>query len=159
MPLEYDDKLANIYIKRLQDEIKKIKRFQASSKAKDMLMLRDAFKTWSAKEWGLDKKDVGAYVIWHKQKAMYVGEGVIAQRIRRHRDVFNNSGKSISHGKSISSSPVGRKMYEYDPNIENWEVSFCESFSKCNAEILEACLWKQLRPAFNERSALAFLKN
>ena len=127
---------------------------------------------------GLYSGDIGVYVIWHSKlfydclglggrdpktvddfKPMYVGEGVISQRIRRHFAVYENLGEAIDHGSSISSSPVGSKMWPYDRNYMHWFVSVCKTQTKMQAKMLEEKMFWELKPKFNNFYSLASNKN
>tara|TARA_R110000823_G_scaffold93099_3_gene203991 strand:+ start:10 stop:525 length:516 start_codon:yes stop_codon:yes gene_type:complete len=165
MLIEYDTETVKSYLDHLQSEVKRIKGYQRRKTEWDLSPRLD-IETFSVKdleEWLCVRNALGVYVIWHKERAMYVGEGDLAKRIRTHICAYKKACKFTKRGgkgaSKVQSSPVGRKMYRYDSDIKNWKVSFCESGTKHNAAILEYCLCLQLKPVLNEISGLAYLKN
>lgn len=173
MLIEYNTETVKSYLDYLKSEVKRIRRYQRENTEWN-LSPRIDIETFSVKdieEWLLIRPDVGVYVIWHKERAMYVGEGDLAKRIRTHIWAYKKACKLSKRKKSgptpirargrtkVQSLSVGCKMHRYDSDIKNWKVSFCESGSKHNAAILEYCLCCQLQPRLNEISGLAYLKN
>ena len=68
---------------------------------------------------------VGMYMILHHDEVMYIGMGNLNGRRWRHVSVFENKGEAlVSENGRSSDSPVARKMYEYDKDINNWRISF-----------------------------------
>ncbi len=56
---------------------------------------------------------------------MYIGMGNLDARRSRHIIVFNNEGKAdVSENGRASDSAVARKMYEHDPELDNWYFQF-----------------------------------
>lgn len=120
---------------------------------------------------GLRSDTVGVYVIWHSKQLwneeetvtdllpMYVGEGVISQRVRRHLSVYENLGVPIDHGSSMSTSPVASKMWDYDRFERNWWVTVCRTDDKTSSKLLEEQMFWKLKPEFNNWSSLANNQN
>ncbi len=97
-------------------------------------------------------KDRGVYLIYHKDKLMYVGSGNIPQRIRRHRDVYRNNGKDLQHEKSTSGSQAATKAYDYDDDINNWSIEYIKIdglVSRPFIEEIENYIINQCSPEFN----------
>ena len=68
---------------------------------------------------------VGMYKIFHYDQVMYIGMGNLNARRARHVSVFQNKGEALmSENKRSSDSPVARKMYECDEDINNWNINF-----------------------------------
>jgi len=70
---------------------------------------------------------IGVYCMIYKptMTVMGIGQGNIATRIRSHLQSFRNKGKVRIGENSITHSPLGRNMYEYDKNEDNWLVEWC----------------------------------
>lgn len=72
-------------------------------------------------------KDIrGVYTIIYlpDNKVVYVGEGTIRDRVRQHKRIFKNMGKPEEFKFTKVDSAVGRKMWDNDPNLYNWGVSY-----------------------------------
>ena len=68
---------------------------------------------------------VGLYKIFYQDEVMYIGMGNLDARRSRHIIVFNNEGKAdVSDNGRASDSAVARKMYEHDPELDNWYFQF-----------------------------------
>ncbi len=100
----------------------------------------------------MSTKDRGVYLLKHKDKVMYVGSGVIPQRLRRHKHVFLNEGKDIEHEKSTSPSQVATKAYDYDNNIDNWNIECIRVIGNTTRSFLEKLendIINEYKPEFN----------
>ena len=97
----------------------------------------------------------GLYRIHHKNDLMYIGVGNLNARRTRHVSVFKNKGKPIQKKNGSSSdSPVARKMYHKDKNLDNWYFSWQTIDGEIDRDIamfvmsrMELILGKQLKPA------------
>lgn len=80
---------------------------------------------------------LGVYRITHipTNTPKYVGQGVISQRHRTHRDVFLNDGKRLE--KSDKGSHAAAKMFEFDPDINNWSFACIEIDEKSLVQTYE----------------------
>ena len=97
-------------------------------------------------------KTIGVYKIIYKPtgKVMSIGQGNVGNRKGRHKSVFLNSGKDITHGGGTTSGSVtAQKMFKYDSNIDNWYFSWCDVKEKTLASQYEAELQQNLLPEFN----------
>ena len=98
------------------------------------------------------KKRHGVYKISHiddLETALVIGEGVIINRKCRHTFIFENKGKSVLHtGGSSSGCQTAAKMYNHDPEIDNWYMSWCE-LPKTISVKYEVVLIRELKPEFN----------
>ena len=65
----------------------------------------------------------GVYIISHHGKVMYVGMGNLKGRRNIHIKVFKNDGKPHVYN-STTDSPCARKMFNHDPQIDNWKFSY-----------------------------------
>ena len=100
-------------------------------------------------------RGVGVYRIIYKPTltTMSIGQGNVSARKARHKGVFLNKGKDIiSKGGATSPSITGQKMYQYDPDINNWLFSFCVVGNKKVAVEYEELLQLTEEPEFNELS-------
>lgn len=87
-------------------------------------------------------------------KIMYIGQGKITGRKFNHLQIFKNNGKPCiweTNNKITSSvdSVAGRKMYEYDSNINNWYFSYITT-GKEWSPIMENYFINELKPQFND---------
>ena len=81
---------------------------------------------------GFTMQGLGVYNIIYgpTEIVMYTGQGVVSHRKSAHKMIFKNEGKVIVHaGGTRTDSPVARKMFDYDPNLDNW--SDCGSDMLC----------------------------
>ena len=96
----------------------------------------------------------GVYRIIYKPtgKVMSVGQGVkVSARKACHTNVFRNKGVALEHnGSYVTDSPVARKMFEYDSNIDNWYFSFVTFKESWMARIYEKYLQHKIIPEFND---------
>ena len=98
---------------------------------------------------------LGVYRIIYKPTGMtmYIGQGWVFVRRSKHKRVFLNSGKAIIHPSgSVTDSPAGRKMFEYDTDIDNWLFQFCFIPSKQLCCEYEKGLQEDEEPEFNDQS-------
>jgi hypothetical protein len=104
---------------------------------------------------GVIRGTIGVYRIIYKptMETVSIGCGVITGRLGRHRSVFLNKGKDISH-KSGTTSPsaTAGHMYKYDTHRKNWLFSWCSIENKLLAEEYELQLQKMETPLFNDLS-------
>jgi len=87
-------------------------------------------------------------------KIMYIGQGQITGRKSIHLRIYKNKGKPCvwENGDKITSSVdsvAGRKMYEYDSNIDNWYFSYITT-GKDWSPIIENYFINELKPEFND---------
>jgi hypothetical protein len=75
----------------------------------------------------------GIYYIVHipTNNVMYIGQGKINERRIQHKRIFDNGGEKITYvsGKGMVStvdSPAGRKMRDYDRNLDNWGICYVD---------------------------------
>lgn len=130
-------------------------------------------KTWcTPKRFLLDEKNqfpgitgkTGTYLIFYSSdngkthELFYVGQGVIADRKSNHKSIFLNEGKPAvyyndptdpSKITSQVDSVIARKMYNKDPNKNNWSMTYCVCPKEWSNEI-EAELIRVLRPIGND---------
>ena len=95
---------------------------------------------------------IGVYKIIYKpdEKVMSIGQGNVGNRRSRHKSVFNNNGKDITHnGGTTSGSVTAQKMYKYDTKLSNWYFSHCNITEKTLANAFEFELQQKLQPQFN----------
>ena len=94
---------------------------------------------------------IGVYKITHKEFGVaYIGHGNVSSRKSRHLSVFKNNGKDlVSDNGNISPSQAGKKMYEFDKNIENWFFSYCVLHDKAVSKEYEKVLIEAEEPLFN----------
>lgn len=123
--------------------------------------LKDAINVDSVLEWTKAKcinqvhkgtGAIGVYKIIHRpsNKVMSIGQGNIGARKARHLGVFRNKGQTlISKNGKPSGSVTGQKMYEFDPNENNWDFSLLAVGNKGFSCLIEQDLQSRLRPAFN----------
>ena len=83
---------------------------------------------------------------------MYIGQGNVSQRCRRHTSVFKNKGKGLQHANSSSASQGAVHMYEFDDDIDNWLFSYCNIGVKSLCSKYEEALVKEEEPEFNNSS-------
>jgi len=101
---------------------------------------------------GVPSGTVGVYRLIHEPtgETTYIGNGVIADRLGRHRLVFNNKGRDVKNpGGTTNGSAAGQHMYKYDTYSKNWFFSWCDIGNKSLAEQYEDLLIKLERPIFN----------
>ena len=105
----------------------------------------------SKMEDGVNTLRIGVYCVIYKPtgEVMGIGQGNIAARLMTHRRIYKNKGKVITHNdKTNTSSPLGKNMYEYDKNINNWEIQICilndKELSVCYEEELQNLYEPQL---------------
>ena len=103
--------------------------------------------------------EIGVYMTQHipSRKICYIGQGNLLQRRGRQRQVFMNKGqpKLYSSGKNgiITSSndhPGARKMFAYDPDINNWQIWMRALYSKSLAQKMEIVLQERVPTMFND---------
>ena len=73
-------------------------------------------------------KKIGVYGLIYEptEEIMYIGQGIINDRKSTHKLIFKNKGKVIEHpGGTRTDSPAGRKLFDYDPDIDNWLFQYC----------------------------------
>jgi hypothetical protein len=95
---------------------------------------------------------IGVYKIIHKptNKVMSIGQGNVGNRKGRHKSVFLNDGKDITHkGGTTSGSVTAQKMYRHDNDLSNWYFSYCSMGEKTLANAFEGELQQDLQPPFN----------
>tara|TARA_A100001515_G_scaffold3244_1_gene3237 strand:- start:2123 stop:2623 length:501 start_codon:yes stop_codon:yes gene_type:complete len=95
---------------------------------------------------------IGVYKIIHKpsEKVMSIGQGNVGNRKGRHKSVFLNDGRDITHkGGTTSGSVTAQKMYRHDNDLSNWYFSFCSVGEKTLANAFESELQKKFKPPFN----------
>ncbi len=103
---------------------------------------------------GNRKLVTGLYVITHDDKPMYIGMGNLQTRKNLHTMIFRSAG--VPHMKtSVTDSPCARKMYNYDPKLQNWKISFLVIDSTIDRSVrdavmkeMEARLIENLKPLF-----------
>jgi hypothetical protein len=61
------------------------------------------------------RKGIGVYFIYHKEELVYIGTGVVADRIAKFRDAVK--GKNIDHN-------AGKKAFNEDPDISNYSATY-----------------------------------
>jgi hypothetical protein len=61
------------------------------------------------------RKGIGVYLIYHKDELVYIGTGVVADRITKFRDAVN--GKNIEHN-------AGKKAHIDDSDISNYSATY-----------------------------------
>jgi len=82
-----------------------------------------------------------------------IGQGIVKARKQCHKNVFRNGGKFKSKpAGGVTDSPSGRKMYEHNPNQDNWLFSWCDLKNKKLAEQYEKVLIDTEEPEFNDKS-------
>ena len=88
-------------------------------------------------------------------RIMYIGQGVVGRRRAIHKKVFNNSGQPLTFydkDGSMSSqadSVVGRKMYNYDNDRQNWFFKYLECSKEWAPTLEEYYSW-EYKPPFND---------
>ena len=95
---------------------------------------------------------IGVYKIIHRptDEVMSIGQGNVGNRKGRHKSVFLNDGKDITHkGGTTSGSVTAQKMYRHDNDLSNWYFSYCSMGEKTLANAFEDELQQDLRPPFN----------
>ena len=100
---------------------------------------------------GVPSGTIGVYRVIYEPtgETMAIGCGVVASRLARHRDIFNNKGKVVKTPNSYSGSQTGTHMYKYDTYSKNWFFSWCDIGNKSLAEEYEDLLIKLEKPLFN----------
>lgn len=103
---------------------------------------------------GVPTGTIGVYRIIYEPtgETMSIGCGIIPNRIGRHRDVFLNKGKFLSHNNSSSNSQTAFYMYQHDTHRKNWTFSWCNIENKSLAKKYEDLLIKNEKPLFNNES-------
>lgn len=128
---------------------------------------------WSPlKKFLLDEKNqypgitgkTGTYLIFYSNdefktfQLFYIGQGVVADRKSSHKSIFLNEGKPATYYTDQSDpnritsqvdSVIARKMYNKDPNKENWYMMYKTSPKAWSNEI-EANLISILHPPGND---------
>ena len=104
----------------------------------------------------IGKQYVGMYKILHHNQVMYIGMGNINARRWRHVSVFENKGEALvsDNGRS-SDSPVARKMYEYDKDINNWRISFMTIDREIDRFVADAVM-KKMECILNQENSPVF---
>ena len=133
-----------------------LKRIQLKESLKQLDMLENKVPVWSDVT-PIDKAKVpsgtiGVYKIIYKptMKVMSIGQGNVGKRKGRHKSVFLNDGKDITHeGGTTSGSVTAQKMYRHDYDLSNWYFSYCSVGEKTLANAFENELQQDLRPPFN----------
>ena len=100
----------------------------------------------------IGSKSIGVYRIIYRPtgETKSIGEGNISQRRSRHKGCFLNGGEDmVSANGHVSPSQTAKKMYNYDPNINNWLFSFCVVNVKAVSTAYETELIKDEEPEFN----------
>lgn len=100
---------------------------------------------------GVTTKSIGVYLYIHNGKVMSVGQGRIYNRIRRFNKVFSNGG--IPDADSHYHTAV--KCFEYDPNVDNWQVEAIvipgdDDVAKHLAGYIEVELQERYNPPFSD---------
>ena len=101
---------------------------------------------------GFTMQGLGVYNIIYgpTEIVMYTGQGVVSHRKSAHKMIFKNEGKVIVHGGGTrTDSPVARKMFDYDPNLDNWLHQYCLIDNKQLCAAYETELIDQMSPEFN----------
>ena len=80
-----------------------------------------------------------------------VGAGSRNKPLGIYKIIFRNKGEPIVRGpgQANTDSPAGRKMYNFDDDIDNWLFSFCKIDNKALCQKYEDCLIKNEDPEFN----------
>lgn len=146
-----DDSTYNQDIANLKKQIDRLERLKST---KHVWSKPQFLHEFSVKYTNLCSKAIGVYMIsYHKEDnviPMYIGEGVVSRRIKRHSEVFFNEGEPIVYVSGASSgSHVASKMWRHDPDPMKWSVSVIDAATKTNAEIIESYLVQKMQPAFN----------
>jgi len=82
---------------------------------------------------------------------LFIGCGVVTNRLSRHRLVFLNGGRDVPNpGGTTNGSATGGHMYKYDTHRKNWMFSWCDIGNKSLAEEYEDLLIKLEKPLFNK---------
>ena len=101
---------------------------------------------------GFTMQGLGVYNIIYgpTEIVMYTGQGVVSHRKSAHKMIFKNEGKVIVHaGGTRTDSPVARKMFDYDPNLDNWLHQYCLIDNKELCAAYELELINEMSPEFN----------
>ena len=104
---------------------------------------------------GIPTGTIGVYRIIYEPtgETMYIGCGVVASRLLRHRQVFLNGGKDyMSPGGCSNGSATGGHMYKYNTHRKNWMFSWCDINNKSLAKEYEDVLIQSEKPLFNNKS-------
>ena len=132
------------------------KRLQLKESLKQLDIIENKVPIWSSPEpiesAKVPSRTIGVYNIIYQPtgKVMSIGQGNVSNRKGRHKAVFRNSGKDITHtGGTTSGSVTAQKMYRHDNNIDNWYFSWCDVKEKTLASQYEAELQYELLPEFN----------
>lgn len=100
-----------------------------------------------------NKSKTGVYCLVYKptNKVAYYGvASKMNQRVRTHVKGFNADG----FVDKTKESQVGKKMFDYDPDLRNWGVKFFETSSREVALVMEElCYWTH-KSMFNNPSML-----
>lgn len=111
-----------------------------------------------SKRFALDDQIVGGgtsgiYMFHHIPTGtiMYIGRSgsSVSSRIRSHINQFNNDGVSKDLTKD---SQCAKKMFEFDSDPTNWEVSYVPTISDAMSRKVEEELIFQINPEFNNIS-------
>ncbi len=101
---------------------------------------------------------VGMYKILHHDQVMYIGMGNLNARRARHVSVFENKGEALVSGNGRSSdSPVARKMYECDKDINNWYINFMTIDREIDRFVADAVM-KKMECILNQEHSPVFCK-
>lgn len=95
---------------------------------------------------------IGCYKVIYKPtgEVKSIGQGRVGNRKSRHKSIFLNDGQDILHENgSTSGSKCGREMYKFDPNINNWMFSWCDTKYSEVAKQYENDLIEFYTPEFN----------
>ena len=141
---------------KLMTELAKISLMKNSpqwSKPKPLFKKKHRKKVFES--FGIPTGTIGVYRIIYKptNETMSIGCGSIGSRLSRHRSVFLNKGKDISHKSGTTSgSATGGHMYKYDRKRSNWLFSWCDIGNKGLSEQYEVGLQEHEKPPFNKLS-------
>ena len=96
----------------------------------------------------------GIYCLIYKStnEVMYIGNGVLSQRITRMRNIWSNNGQIIYHDGGGSSDHIGaRKAFEMDSDENNWIIRWCQVEERMMREQIEIELVNRVDPPFNQK--------
>ena len=138
------------------EQIGRIK--ELSNKEPEWSKPRNLFKKKQGKvnfqSLGVPSNTIGVYRIIYKPsgKTMYIGNGVVPNRLIRHRKVFLNKGVDIINpGGTTNGSAVGQHMYRYNHYRKNWLFTWCCIENKSLSEEYEKLLIMMEEPLFNTK--------
>ena len=82
----------------------------------------------------------------------YIGQtSNVGARRNNHRSIYENKGQPILYVNSSKDSDVARKMYDYDPDIDNWEFQYSFIPNKILCQKFEYLCISDEEPEFNNK--------